>query len=141
MSNEQVFDSKNELEEQLLAAQQGHVSGEDFMHQLMVSQLFMPVEEKSGIQSFQESTKAKPLSVQAEDGTDALILFTSPERAKSFVQDFLGYEAGLLAEFKWILERMGVGCGIVINPGWAVGLDMEPNMVKGLLEEAGGNLQ
>ena len=61
-----------------------------------------------------------------------LILFTSPERAKTFVQDYPGYEGGLLAEFRWVLERTGSGVGVSINPNWPVGMDMEPEMVQQL---------
>jgi hypothetical protein len=73
-----------------------------------------------------------PLTVRAEDNTEVLILFTSPERAKEFVGDYPGYDGGLLAEFTWILERTGSGIGISINPDWPVGIDLEPEMVQQL---------
>ena len=87
------------------------------------------------IAGFQASDKAKPLSVQAEDGTQVLVLFTSPDRAKPFVKDFPGYEGGLLTDFKWVLERSGAGHGISLNPGWEVGMDMEPDMVEQLARD------
>ncbi len=102
------------------------------MHALMDAQVFMPVLDKQEIGGFQASTKATPLSVDAEDGTPVLILFTMPERAQDFVKNFPGYEGGLLVEFKWVLERMGTGYGIALNPGWDVGIDMEPSMVEQL---------
>jgi hypothetical protein len=61
-----------------------------------------------------------------------LILFTSPERSKVFLQDFPEYDGGLLAEFKWILERTGSGIGVSINPDWPVGIDLEPDMLEQL---------
>ena len=73
-----------------------------------------------------------PLTVRAEDNTEVLILFTSPERAKRFLQDYPAFDGGLLAEFKWVLERTGSGVGISINPDWPVGMDMEPEMVQQL---------
>lgn len=42
-----------------------------------------------------------------------------------FVPD---YEGGRLAEFTWLLKRIGVGLGISINPSWSVGIDMAPEM-------------
>jgi hypothetical protein len=127
-----TFEVRNELEQQLLAAQEGKISSEDFMHYLMETQVFMPVKDSIGIAGFTSSDKAVPLTVRAEDNTEVLILFTSPERAKAFVEDYPGYDGGLLAEFNWILERTGSGIGISINPDWPVGIDLEPEMVQQL---------
>jgi hypothetical protein len=102
------------------------------MEHLLTAQVFMPVEDKHGIGGFQGSTQAKPLTLKAEDGTEVLVIFTSPDRAKPFVQGFPGYEGGLLVEFKWVLEKTSAGIGIALNPGWDVGIDMEPEMVQQL---------
>jgi hypothetical protein len=127
------FEPRNDLERQLLAAQEGQASEGDFMQELMASQVFMPVQdEATDIANFQRSDKAVPLVLESENGGQALILFTSPERAKPFLKDFPGYGGGLLAEFTWVLERMGSGVGISLNPGWPVGIDMEPQMVAQL---------
>ena len=131
----QEFTPHNDLEQQLLDAQQGRLDSETFMAQLLDHQLFMPVEdEASEIQGFQRSTKANPLTLEAEDGSQVLILFTSPERAKVFVQDFPTYRGGLLSEFSWILERVGSGIAIAINPGHEVGLDLEADSVAQLVQ-------
>ncbi|HEX9627821.1 MAG TPA: SseB family protein [Acidiferrobacterales bacterium] len=130
MSDE--FQPRNELEKDLVAAQDGRIGSEAFMKRLLGAQLFMPVRDSSPIKNFQTSDKAVPLTVQAEGGTEVLILFTSPERAKGFVQDFPGYHGGILADFQWILERVGSGLGIALNPGWEVGFDMEPDAVQSL---------
>jgi len=126
------FEARNELEQQLLAAQEGRITSEDFMRYLMETQVFMPVKDSIGIAGFTSSNKAMPLTVRADDNTEVLILFTSPERAKDFVDDYPGYDGGLLAEFNWILERTGSGIGISINPDWPVGIDLEPEMVQQL---------
>lgn len=128
------FEPRNDLERQLLAAQEGQVSDDAFMKELMTSQVFMPVQDEvTEIINFQRSDKAVPLMLEFEEGGQVLILFTSPERAKPFVKDFPGYGGGLLAEFIWVLERMGSGVGISLNPGWPVGIDMEPQMVAQLV--------
>jgi len=126
------FEARNELEQQLLDAQEGKITSEDFVRYLMETQVFMPVKDSIGIAGFTSSNKAMPLTVRAEDNTEVLILFTSPERAKDFVDDYPGYDGGLLAEFNWILERTGSGIGISINPDWPVGIDLEPEMVQQL---------
>ena len=129
---DQAFEPRNDLELKLKSAQEGKIDGEVFMEHLMNAQVFMPVEDKLGIGGFQDSNKIKPLIIKTEEGTDVLVLFTGPDRAKPFVKDFPGYEGGLLGEFKWVLETAGLGHGIALNPGWEVGIDMEPEMVEQL---------
>jgi len=131
---EHTFSAHNDLEEKLVAAQEGRLDSDVFMQQLLDQQLFMPVQdEASDIQGFQRSTKANPLTVEAEDGTRVLVLFTSPERAKPFLQDFPDYGGGLLLEFSWILERIGSGVAIAINPGIEFGIDLDSDMVTQLI--------
>ena len=126
------FESRNELEENLLAAQEGTMQSEDFMTYLMDAQVFMPVKDSIGIEGFTSSDKAVPMTLKSEDNVEVLILFSSPDRSKTFMQDFPGYDGGLLAEFKWVLERVGGGVDISINPDWPVGFDLEPEMVQQL---------
>jgi hypothetical protein len=126
------FEVRNELEEKLLAAQEGQMSSEALMEYLMDTQVFMPVKDSIGIEGFTSSNKALPLTLKTEDDLEVLVLFTSPDRSKAFVQDFPGYDGGLLAEFKWVLERTGSGIGISINPNWPVGMDLEPEMIEQL---------
>jgi hypothetical protein len=102
-----TFEARNELEEKLLAAQEGQLSSDDFMGYLLDTQVFMPVKDSIGIEGFTSSDKAIPLTLKTEDNIEVLILFTSPDRAKEFVHEFPGYEGGLLAEFSWVLERNG----------------------------------
>lgn len=136
-----VFDPRNDLERQLAAAQEGMISEESFMEALLGSQVFMPVRDQDGIKGFQRSTRAVPLTLQSEEGIEVLILFTSPERARDFLRDFPGYQGGLLAEFTWVLERVGSGVGITLNPGWEVGLDLEPEMVQQLIQSQKGEAE
>jgi hypothetical protein len=126
------FEPKNDLEQQLLDAQEGRIEGDDFMHALLTSKVFMPVQDSRTIGGFQANTRAKPLSLKDEDGTDILILFTSPDRARDFLKDFPGYDGGLLEEFGKLLAKMGSGFGIALNPGWDVGIGMTPDMVQHL---------
>ncbi len=128
------FSAHNELESKLVAAQDGELDSEQFMRELLQAQVFMPVEdEPSGIQGFQRSARANPLTLQSEDGQHVLVLFTSPERAKPFLADFPAYQGGLLTEFSWILERIGSGVAISLNPGVAVGIDFDASTVEQLI--------
>lgn len=127
---------KNDLEHQLHAAQLGETPSEVFMKQLMAAQIFMPVKDDGAISGIQRSTRAQPLVVQDEEGASALVLFTSPERAKPFLEHYPEFKGGLLTEFTWVLEKMEAGFGIMINPGDELGIDMEPELVRQLAESA-----
>lgn len=123
----------NELEKQLLAAQEDRISSDDLLKILMDSQVFMPVQdEKAPVPNIQHSTRVQPLVLATEDDTPILVLFSSPERAAPFIQDFPGFEGGILEPFKWVLENMSSGYGIALNPDSELGLDMEPETVADL---------
>jgi hypothetical protein len=132
--NQGTFEPKNDLEKQLQSALNGRVSGDDFIRYLLDSQVFMPVEDEANeIKGFQRSTRAQPLVLEDESGTQVLVLFTSPERAKNFVGDHPGYGGGLLTEFSWVLRKMGAPAGIALNPSMDEGFDLEPEMVADLM--------
>ena len=132
----ETFEARNELERKLVAAQAGEIPGDEFMTELLTSEVFMPVYDDNTIGGIQKSTKAQPLTLEDEEGNSVLVIFTSPERARDFVKEFPGYGGGLLAEFKWILERVGSGLGITLNPGWEAGLDMEADMLRQLVAQS-----
>lgn len=132
--NQGTFEPKNDLEKQLQSALNGRVSGDDFIRYLLDAQVFMPVEDEANeIKGFQRSTRAQPLVLEDESGTQVLVLFTSPERAKNFVEDHPGYGGGLLTEFSWVLRKMGAPAGIALNPSMDEGFDLEPEMVADLM--------
>jgi hypothetical protein len=122
------FEPRNELERDLVAAQEGQLSEEELVERLLAAQVFMPVRDDMNRAGIQLSTKATPLRVLREDGGEAVVLFTSPERAKPFLENHPGYGGGLLTDFRWVVERIG-GAGLILNPGWPVGLEMDPERV------------
>ena len=78
------FETRNELEQNLLAAQDGRMSSEDFMEYLLDTQVFLPVKDSIGIEGFTSSDHAIPLTLKSEDNTEVLILFTSPDRSEIY---------------------------------------------------------
>ncbi|NOQ78965.1 MAG: SseB family protein [Gammaproteobacteria bacterium] len=130
-----TFVAENELEKKLIQAQNGEIEGEEFLKEMLDMQVFMPILDKHSIGGFQESKEATPLSVKDEDGTEMVILFTSPERAKVFVKDYPGYDGGLLEDFKWVIEKIGGGYGVILNPGFDVGLELEANMLEQMTKQ------
>lgn len=125
---------KNDLEYLLTELHNGSLDPETFAQRLLNLQVFMPVkDEKHAIAGFQRSTQAEPLILEADDGTAVLVLFSSPERAKSFMNDIPGYSGGLLTEFSWVLRRMADDVGIALNPDIELGMDFDTDMIAMLL--------
>jgi hypothetical protein len=135
-----AIEARNELEAKILEAQEGRITSDDLLKTLMGSQVFMPVQdEKAPVLNVQRSTRAQPLVLSAEEGTPILVLFSSPERAKPFLEDYPGFTGGILESFKWVLQNMGSGYGIMLNPESEVGFDMEPETVQDLIQQLAGS--
>jgi hypothetical protein len=127
------FAPQNDLERQLMAAQEGQIPAEHFIATLLGSEVFMPIYERHQIGGLQTERAAQPLKLQTDSG-EVLVLFTSPERSKNFVRDFPGYGGGLVVDFPWILEKLGIGFAISLNPGETVGMDFEAQDVARIAE-------
>jgi hypothetical protein len=133
-------EARNELEAKILEAQEGRITSDDLLGTLMGSQVFMPVQdEKAPVLNVQRSTRAQPLVLTAEGGTPILVLFSSPERAKPFLENYPGFTGGILESFQWVLQNMGSGYGIMLNPDSEVGFDMEPETVQDLIRQLAGS--
>ena len=130
-----IFTAENELEKKLIQAQNGEINGEAFLKEMLDMQVFMPILEKHSIAGFQDSKQATPLSLKDDDGVEMIVLFTSPDRAKIFVKDYPGYDGGLLEDFKWVIEKIGGGYGVILNPGFEVGLELEATMLEQLTKQ------
>lgn len=131
MSN---FTPHNDLELRLAQVHTGELDPVSFVRQLIDEQVFLPVEDDShAIKGFQRSTQARPLVVADEDGERVLPVFTSPERAKPFLEDFPRYRGGLLVEFSWLLRRLAGGHNIALNPGFDIGMDFDAETVAELI--------
>jgi len=122
----------SDLEQLIDAAQQGSLDEEQFFGALLDAQVFMPILDRHAIGGFQPSDRAEPLVLETEEGSRVVPLFTSPDRAREFLQHYPGYEGGLLAEFRWVIERIGSGIGISMNPGLDHGFDLEAEMLDAL---------
>ncbi len=121
---------ENGLETSILAAQNGEISAEQFLRELLDREVFMPIYEKQQIGGFQTSQTAIPLTIEDSEGQQVVVLFSSPERAKHFTRQFPGYEGGILTEFKWVIGKIGGGMGVIINPDLDIGLELEADMLE-----------
>ncbi|HEC04832.1 MAG TPA: SseB family protein [Thiothrix sp.] len=124
--------AKNKTEELLIKAQAGEVDSNKFIEVLMESQIFVPLKENAEVGGLQSSNNDQPLVLKDESGVEVMILFTSPERSKNFIEKFPDYDGGLLAEFKWIVEHMGIGYAFSINPDDELGFDLQADVAERL---------
>ena len=124
------FIPTNDIEKALLDVQAGDIDIDHFMHELLDSKLFLPIEDKYQIAGLQSSSKAKFLSLEDETGAPTLIALSAPERAKDFLEDYPNYKGGLLVDIPWLIEKLGIGFGVSLNPGLSVGFDLEANMLE-----------
>jgi hypothetical protein len=131
------FMPRNDLERRLFAAQRGQIPPEAFAEALVGSKVFMPVCENLTSEGPQTLQAAEPLKLLDENGDEILVLFTSPERAKEFLQDYPDYRGGLLTELARILERLGLGYTISLNPGDPLGLDFKAGDVARIAAQRG----
>ena len=132
MNDTEGFMPKNDLERSMLAAHDGADGPEALIAALMEAQVFMPVKDTGDAPDFLREARAEPLLLNDQSGDPVLPLFTSPERATTFVKDFPGFADGLLTDLKWIMERWGVDYAIALNPGVSVGVDLPREMVRQL---------
>lgn len=61
-----------------------------------------------------------------------LAVFTSVERATPMAQNSKQQQYALLTDFSWVLKVVAPGVGIVINPAWPVGVEIEPARIAEL---------
>lgn len=131
----EFHEPRNELEQQLLDAHEGKITSDELLDALLTAQVFMPVqEEKAAVLNVQRSTRAQPLVLSAEEGTPILVLFSSPERARPFLENYPGFTGGILESFQWVLRNLGSGYGVMLNPDTEIGFDMEPDTVQELIQ-------
>ncbi len=131
-----TFEPRNELEQRMLDMQNGEISADEFMSQLLDAQVFMPVAPATTDDGVPSDNLAQPLVLEAEEGMPVMILFSSPDRSRDFVSQFPGYdEGGMLMEFHEVLAKIALGSGISINPDLDNGVDLDPDMIQQLVNE------
>jgi len=76
-----------------------------------------------------DAKKVTPLTIETEAGS-AYAIFSSPNRAKTMLEQFPDYENGMLVDFKWLLDQAAPNLGLSLNPGLELGIDIAPEMLK-----------
>ena len=136
---ESAFSPTNALEHALLDAQEGNRSSTDFLSELLGSQVFVLLDREIGPKGHWDESINLCVLTNATDGP-VVAAFTSPERSIPWHERLPQFGHGLLVDFSWLLQGLGPEVGVVINPGWSVGVELAPEAVERLkrrLEDSG----
>ena len=126
--SDELFVPENDLEEKLISAQRGELSPDEFLSFLLESDLFVPSATPVG----DDMAGATPLLYERE-GKMLLTVFTALNRAK-VVQSKASY--CLSINGRELLLRMPPKHGIVVNPCYRIGLEIDPEAVLDLKVKA-----
>lgn len=119
----------NDLEKSLMQAQSGQLPVRAFIEKLVASDVALP----SGDEIKEDGSGFQPLLFDKE-GTSMVAVFTDKERVKRFsnITNFC-----LTMNALEFLRRIPKKFGIVINPGFEIGLDISPDGIAEILRDFG----
>ena len=118
---------QNTLEDALALGQAGKTSAEDFLKTLIKSQVFVPSQQE--VQP--DGAGLAPLVLE-QQGKPFVAIFSSLERAQS-----AGSQSAYCLQIvcNALLPRLPHGYGLVINPGFALGLQIDASGVQKIYRE------
>ncbi|MDV3467540.1 SseB family protein [Stenotrophomonas sp. C3(2023)] len=135
MQDEDQFEALNDLEVRLLQAQDGTLTAQAFLDGLLTESVIVlldkPVAEDS---EWDDATTPLVLTNEAEQPMFAV--FTAVDRARPWAEQLEQFENALQVEFQWLVGAMAEGVGIVLNPGFDVGMEIVPEAMAQLKERA-----
>src|SRR5262245_29449711 len=122
------FRPGNELERALVQAQARKMSVDDFFARLLASQVVILLDREIPESGWHKGISPLVL-VSPRAGDNVLAVYTSVERATPTSQKSDTHKYALLVDFRWVLKGTTPGLGVVVNPGWPVGVEIEPTRV------------
>lgn len=121
------MEQQNALEDALADGQAGKTSTEDFLRTLVKSQVFVPSRQE--VQP--DGAGLAPLVLE-QQGKPFVAVFSSLERAQSAAGQ-ASYCLQIICSV--LLPRLPHGYGLVINPGSALGLQIDAGGVQKIYQE------
>jgi hypothetical protein len=118
------FEPANDLERALLQAQTGKLSYPDFFANLLKSQVVILL-DRVPPQSGAWDNSISPLVLISSKGSKVLAVYTSTERATPMSRQSKEHKYSLLTGFSGVFRGVASGVGIVVNPGWPVGVEID----------------
>ena len=133
--NEAAFSPLNPLEEALLQAQLGAAPAADFFSVLLDSQVFVLLDKDIGPDGQWDPSINLCLLTNAA-GAPVLAAFSAPERSAPWYPHLPQFQFGLLVSFVWLMQGLGPDAGVVLNPGHGVGVELAPEAIARLRQQA-----
>lgn len=135
MEAEVPFTPINDLEARLLQAQEGTLSPADFLDSLLNEKIFVLV-DKEIPEGGEWDESITPLVLTNDANEPMFAVFSATERAVGWSEQVPAFENALHLDFRWLLGGIADGVGIVLNPGFDVGMEMIPDAVAQLKQRA-----
>lgn len=135
MEDETQFEPLNDLELRLLKAQDGTLSAPDFLDSLLADQVFVLLDKPVGADAEWDAS-INPLVLTSESDEPMFAIFSAVERAEQWTDQLPQFENALQVDMRWLLTAMSDGVGIVLNPGFDLGMEMIPDAVVQLKQRA-----
>ncbi|MFO7859247.1 MAG: SseB family protein [Ectothiorhodospiraceae bacterium] len=123
-----TFEPVNELERALLAAQDGEMDQVSFLEQLAAAQVSILVDQEFADTEHPEGVR--PLVLEGPEGESLLAVFTAPARGYPMTEQNPDFAFAVEVSFPWAVHATWSGMGVVVNPGWGVGLTLPPASVE-----------
>lgn len=123
--------SAGALESKLEAARQGRCSAPELFEELLASQIIVLLDKPIYDDGRWDAT-ARPLTLSSPNGFAVMAIFTTHEKAAPWVQQAPAHVHALFVDFAWIVRGLAPQVGLVINPGDALGLELQPETAQRL---------
>jgi len=129
------FEPLNDLEVRLVQAQDGTLDAPGFLDSFLADQVFVLLDKPVGADSDWDET-INPLVLTSEANEPMFAVFSAVERAAPWSEQLPQFENALQVDVRWLLGAMSDGVGIVLNPGFDIGMEMIPDAVVQLKQRA-----
>ncbi len=125
-----TFEPLNHLERALVSAQNGETDTVTFMEQLAGAQVALLVDQEFAGSEHPEGVR--PLVLEGADGEGLLAVFTAPARGYPMTEQNPDFAFAVEVSFVWAVNSTWEGMGLVVNPGWSVGLTIPSQTVSAM---------
>lgn len=119
------------LESKLQSARQGQCSTPELFEEMLASQIIVLLDKPIAEDGRWDPT-ARPLTLNSPNGFAVMAIFTTHEKAAPWVQQAPAHVHALFVDFAWIVRGLAPQVGLVINPGDALGLELQPETAQKL---------
>lgn len=129
------FEPANELEEALMQLGSGQIDTSGFLRLLLQAKLYILLDREPQGQTLGGCI---PMVISTEqDGPQLLAVFSDPQRGGVMSEHFGDYKWVAQVDFAWIVEHTGDSCGVILNPGSPLGIEIAAAGLKEIREAQG----